>query len=292
MTTPVWISLGSNVGDRRATLDAALVLLDQTRGVVVAAISAYHETRPVGGPGGQGVFLNAAARLETSLPPRALLAATQAIENRLGRVRTVRWGERTLDIDLLIYGCEFVDEPDLKIPHPRLPLRRFVLAPLAEVGPTVRDPVTGQTISTLLGRLDRRPRIVMLDESICEPMPRVASLVATALAARVVSDPTVGPDSRGQARSRASLAPDSEHVVRRWIEAAGTGLNATDPTWYVVERAFDWGKVGMCFIVASPGSRWPRRPGRGGTTILWPEATEPDSIVAEVVAVCRGIEGV
>ncbi len=84
MTTPVWIGLGSNLGDRKATLDAAVAALAEALGVVVRAVSSYHETAPVGGPPGQGSFLNAAARLDTTLDPHQLLAVTQAVENRLG----------------------------------------------------------------------------------------------------------------------------------------------------------------------------------------------------------------
>src|SRR5436305_11685098 len=104
MATPAWIGLGSNLGDRKGILDAAVAALADAPGVAVKAVSSYHETSPVGGPAGQGAFLNAAAWLETSLDPHQLLAVLQEIEHRAGRVRKARWGERTLDLDLLIYG--------------------------------------------------------------------------------------------------------------------------------------------------------------------------------------------
>jgi 2-amino-4-hydroxy-6-hydroxymethyldihydropteridine diphosphokinase len=144
------ISLGSNLGDREAILDGAVVALRTTPGIVVRSVSSYHETEPVGGPLGQGRFLNAAALLETSRSPRELLQALQEIENRFGRVRTVRWGERTLDLDLILFGQDVIDEPDLIVPHPRFSGRRFVLAPLAEIVPDAIDPASGKTITRLL----------------------------------------------------------------------------------------------------------------------------------------------
>jgi 2-amino-4-hydroxy-6-hydroxymethyldihydropteridine diphosphokinase len=163
MSTPVWIGLGSNLGDRQGTLDAAVAALADAPGVAVEAVSSYHQTRPVGGPPGQASFLNAAARLTTALAPLELLKITQGIEDRLGRVRAVRWGERTLDIDLLIHGSASIETVELKLPHPRLAFRRFVLGPLSEIAPTIVEPGSGRTIADLLVNLDRRPRLVAMD---------------------------------------------------------------------------------------------------------------------------------
>src|SRR4051794_25822954 len=109
MGTLALIGLGSNLGDRKANIDLAIAALSETPGVTVRAISSYHETAPVGGPGGQGAFLNAAASLDTALDPHALLRHLQQMENRAGRVRSVRWGERTLDLDLLLFGDLVLD---------------------------------------------------------------------------------------------------------------------------------------------------------------------------------------
>ncbi len=155
MTTRALIGLGSNLGDRRATLDAALAALASLAGVEVRAVSAYHQTEPVGGPGGQGPFLNAAALLATALEPLDLLAALHEIERKLGRVRTVRWGERTLDLDLLLFGDRVVDSRELTVPHPRIASRRFVLIPAAEIAPAMADPIRRRTIAQLLADLDR-----------------------------------------------------------------------------------------------------------------------------------------
>ena len=151
-----FIALGSNLGDRRGTLEGAVAALSSTSGVVVRKVSSFHETEPVGGPPGQGLFLNAAAVLETSLDPFGLLQVLREIEERFGRTRTVRWGERTLDLDLLLFDDRVVDTPELTVPHPRLTERRFVLEPLAEVAPDTIEPVTRRTIIDLLADLAPR----------------------------------------------------------------------------------------------------------------------------------------
>jgi 2-amino-4-hydroxy-6-hydroxymethyldihydropteridine diphosphokinase len=155
MASRAMIGLGSNLGDRAALLDGALAALAATSGVRIVGVSSFCETEPVGGPPGQGPYLNAAAALETTLEPIDLLRALQAIEARFGRVRTVRWGERTLDLDLLLFDDRIIDSPELTVPHPRLAERRFVLEPLAEIAPDAVEPVTGRTVSGLLRELDR-----------------------------------------------------------------------------------------------------------------------------------------
>jgi len=149
-----YIGLGSNLGDRRGALERAIAALSAAPGVIVQRVSSFHETEPVGGPPGQGMFLNAAAVLETTLDPLRLLHVLQEIEAQSGRRRTVRWGERTLDLDLLLYADQIVEQPELTIPHPRLSVRRFVLEPLVEVAPEAVDPVTKRTIAELLADLN------------------------------------------------------------------------------------------------------------------------------------------
>jgi 2-amino-4-hydroxy-6-hydroxymethyldihydropteridine diphosphokinase len=149
------IGLGSNLGDRAAMLEGALAALSSTPGVRIERVSSVCETEPVGGPTGQGPYLNAAAAIETTLEPLVLLRVLQAIEARFGRGRTVRWGERTLDLDLLLFDDRVIDSPELTVPHPRLAERRFVLEPLAEIAPDAVEPTTGRTVSGLLRELDR-----------------------------------------------------------------------------------------------------------------------------------------
>ncbi len=138
MTASVYIGLGSNVGDRAGHLMGALDALDRTPGVRVVACSSFHETTPVGGPPGQGPFLNAAAALVTRLRPQALLTALLEIERRFGRMRGLPDGPRTLDLDLLLYDLERVRTAELVVPHPRMWGRSFVLGPLAEICPPAR----------------------------------------------------------------------------------------------------------------------------------------------------------
>lgn len=125
-----FLGLGSNLGDRRAYLANAIARLPD-----VAAVSPVYETDPVGGPPGQGAYLNCVAELLTDRTPRELLAAAQAAEAAADRVRLERWGPRTLDVDVLLVGDETVNDPDLVVPHPRMWSRGFVLVPLGDLAP-------------------------------------------------------------------------------------------------------------------------------------------------------------
>lgn len=129
----MFVALGSNLGDRAATLRGALDTLNATPGVRVLRFSSFHETAPVGGPPGQGPFLNAVAELATAIPPAELLTRLHAIEARFGRERSVANAPRTLDLDLLLYRRERIAGPDLTVPHPRMWQRAFVLTPLGEL---------------------------------------------------------------------------------------------------------------------------------------------------------------
>ena len=157
MPSVAYIALGSNMGDRSGMLKGAIADLARAPCVAVLTLSSLHETRPVGGPPGQGLFLNAAAVLETTLTPWNLLKVLLEIEERFGRTRTVHWGERTLDLDLLLFDDQIIDTPELTIPHPRMAVRRFVLEPLAEIAPDAVDPITKRTIANLLAGLEPMP---------------------------------------------------------------------------------------------------------------------------------------
>jgi 2-amino-4-hydroxy-6-hydroxymethyldihydropteridine diphosphokinase len=148
-----YIGLGSNLGDREAILNGAVGALRETPGIRVLGVSTLHEIEPVGGPAGQGRYLNAAAALDATLDPLAVLRVLHEIEARFGRVRSVRWGERTLDLDILLFGDQIIDTPELVVPHPRLTERLFVLEPLCEIAPKAVDPRTGLTIERLLADL-------------------------------------------------------------------------------------------------------------------------------------------
>jgi 2-amino-4-hydroxy-6-hydroxymethyldihydropteridine diphosphokinase len=144
----VYLSLGSNIGDREANLNAAIRALPAA-GIGIARTSPIYETEPVDYTN-QRWFLNLVVEAETELMPLQLLARTARIERELGRIRGVAKGPRTIDIDILFYGKAVVHAATLEIPHPRLGERRFVLAPLADLVPDLRHPVTHQSIRTLL----------------------------------------------------------------------------------------------------------------------------------------------
>jgi 2-amino-4-hydroxy-6-hydroxymethyldihydropteridine diphosphokinase len=138
--TRAYVGIGANLGDRRATLERAVELLDARDGVTVVGVSSLRETEPWG-PVAQPPFLNGAVALETTLSARALLDELLAVERALGRSREgERWGPRTIDLDLLLFGDEVVDQPGLHVPHPRLPERVFALEPLAELDPALELP--------------------------------------------------------------------------------------------------------------------------------------------------------
>jgi len=153
--TRALLGLGSNMGDSWAILREAVGSLS---GVV--AVSPVYRTDPVGGPAGQDPFLNIVVEIDTDLTARQLLGVCHRLESAADRVRTVRWGPRTLDVDIVWIDGVTVAEPDLEVPHPRMRQRRFVMAPLADVAPDVagpewRDKAEGRV--DLVGPLDSRP---------------------------------------------------------------------------------------------------------------------------------------
>jgi 2-amino-4-hydroxy-6-hydroxymethyldihydropteridine diphosphokinase len=150
--TLAYVGLGANLGPREITLLRAVDLLAETEGVDVRAVSQLRETEPVGVVE-QPLFLNGAVALDTSLSPRELLDRLLEIERELGRVRELRWGPRVVDLDLLVYGDRRMEEPGLRVPHPRLHERRFALEPLAELDPELDVPGLGR-VEDALAALD------------------------------------------------------------------------------------------------------------------------------------------
>lgn len=153
-----FIGLGSNLGDRPAHLDLGFTGLERLEATTLLHQSSIHETQPVG-PVTQGLYLNAVAAIETTLTARELLDHLMRIESEAGRDRQEeqRWGPRTLDLDLLLYGDAVITQEGLTVPHPRMHLRHFVLGPLCELAPDLSHPVLRQTMRGLLESLDSCP---------------------------------------------------------------------------------------------------------------------------------------
>ena len=150
--TRAYVGLGANLGPREVTILRAVDLLALADGISVLEVSQLRETEPVG-VADQPAFLNGVVAVDTTLDARTLLETLLEIERELGRVRTERWGPRTIDLDLLVFGDEIIDEPGLTVPHPRLGERRFALEPLTELAPELVVPGLGR-VDEALAELD------------------------------------------------------------------------------------------------------------------------------------------
>ena len=180
------VGCGSNLGPRRDLLDRAIELLRFMPGVRVLQTSRFLESKAVGGPADQPAFLNAACLVETDLPPRDLLGALQAVENTLDRQRDVRWGPRTIDLDLLLYDSLEIDHEDLTVPHPRMTTRRFVLEPCAEIAPDFLHPPTGCSVRDLLDNISPAHRQIAVCGVPGSGAAEVAATLADATLGRVI----------------------------------------------------------------------------------------------------------
>jgi 2-amino-4-hydroxy-6-hydroxymethyldihydropteridine diphosphokinase len=154
-----YVALGSNIDDREHYLQDAIAALNQESGITVTGLSSIYETEPVGFVD-QSAFLNMVIQVSTVLPAEELLFTLLAIENRLGRTRDLRWGPRTIDLDLLLYGDHRLTTPDLIIPHPRMHERAFVLVPLSEVLYERQD-AAFEFISAHLEKLEGKEGVVL-----------------------------------------------------------------------------------------------------------------------------------
>lgn len=149
-----YIGLGSNIGNREMMLASSIEKLGNSCMVKVTKRSKFYETKPVGGPP-QSDFLNAALEIDTLLQPEELLGRLQEIENDLGRKREIKWGPRTIDMDILLYEDYIINSANLKIPHPLMHIRRFVLDPLSEIAPNLKHPVFNKTIIELQNEFEQ-----------------------------------------------------------------------------------------------------------------------------------------
>ncbi len=222
--TAALVALGSNLGDRRQNLQRAVALLAATPGIQVKDISRLRATRPIGGPAGQMEFLNGAALLETSLSPEQLRAAMAEVETVLGRVRpqtSSAWGSRTIDLDLLLYGQETIETPDLIVPHPRMAFRRFVIEPAAEIAPDWRHPTIGWTMAELRDHLRDAPNYIAIAGPIGVGKSALAADVAALTSGRLLTDPAGRSperqiellESREKQLARSTWPPDDRPTI-------------------------------------------------------------------------------
>ena len=153
MSHLAYIALGSNLGDRNAHIAAAIDQLGDHDNIAVLKTSSIYETQPVGGPPQQPDYLNAVVAVQTTLGALDLFECLRQIEENLHRQRSLRWGPRTIDLDLLLYDQDIIDKPDLAVPHPRMHQRRFVMEPLTQIAPHVLHPILKRTAGRILQEL-------------------------------------------------------------------------------------------------------------------------------------------
>jgi 2-amino-4-hydroxy-6-hydroxymethyldihydropteridine diphosphokinase len=194
------IALGSNLGDRAAQLQRAFVELARLAKTMLVARSGWHETPPIGGPGPQGPFINAAALLSTSLEPAQLLSELQRIEDHFGRRRETKWAARPLDLDLALYDDVSLEAAELSLPHPRLCFRRFMLEPAVEIAPWMVHVESGWTLQRLLDHLNGSANLIAVAASDAKHADAVIERVTAELFR----------DSRGAARALRRLG------IHRW----------------------------------------------------------------------------
>jgi 2-amino-4-hydroxy-6-hydroxymethyldihydropteridine diphosphokinase len=237
MSTVAFIALGSNLGDRRAMLAAAVEHLQHQPGAQVVRVSRYWETDPVGGPADQPRFLNAAAEVATDLDVRDFFSLLLHIEKQLGRERHELYGPRTIDLDLLLFGDQVIQEKDLVVPHPRMHQRAFVLGPLVEIAATVVHPVLKRTMAELLARVAAQPlcgqRAVVTGSS-----SGIGRAIALELARRGVD--VIIHAHRSQEQAELTCQAAAEHGVRSSFLL--TDLRETTACHGLVEEA--WRRLG------------------------------------------------
>jgi 2-amino-4-hydroxy-6-hydroxymethyldihydropteridine diphosphokinase len=282
------LGLGSNLGDREITLRAGLAAIDALPDVRVRRSSDFRRSKPVGGPAGQGEFLNAAATIETKTSPLRLLAELQDIESRHGRTATSkRWAARPLDIDLLLYDAEVIETPMLTLPHPRMTFRRFVLEPAAEIAPRTLHPVIGWPIERLLLHLTAASDLVAIVSPSEKYRRHFAELICKRCGARPVEGPTFA------TAEQFWPAPVSSWLKLNSPPAANASSAIKSTALPYAAAAFPKLSILLDADSTSPNvakSQWSavvRRPGRGPTLRL--QETEAATFEAEITAAIEAV---
>jgi 2-amino-4-hydroxy-6-hydroxymethyldihydropteridine diphosphokinase len=281
------LGLGSNLGDREAALRAALAAIDALPDVRLRKQSEYHLTQPIGGPAGQGEFLNAAAVVETSVAPLRLLDELKQIESRLGRRPAERWAPRTLDIDILLYDDEVAETTMLTLPHPRMSFRRFVLAPAAQIAPRMLHPIIGWPVERLLLHLDKASDQAVIVSPSDGLRSQIVHILVHRFGAALIDAPTFA--------TAEQLWPV---VISTWIAFPHTTADSTPAprqpgTLPYAAAAFPKLTILVDADATSAGvakSQWSaivRRPGRGPTLRL--QTTGQQTMDAEVTAALESV---
>lgn len=291
------ISLGSNLGDRAGLLRQAVAAIQDLEGVRLSATSTWHETLPAGGPANQGSFLNGCVALETHLSPTDLFAHLAAVENHLGRTRSIRWDARLIDIDLLLYDERVIDTPELTVPHPRMAFRRFVLEPAMEIAADMRHPLIDWSLRQLMDHLNQTPNYVAITGAgayaVLDQLSTIDHQLVSERSAsfRVASHPTLSESDLLRHRMQVLQTVDWNHAQRFvisdfWIgtghdmpaqqaqptESCGTLSNPPEPKLLVL--------VEPCLTEPSPLHAAVTAPTRGPYLLL--DAQKVDNAVQEI----------
>jgi 2-amino-4-hydroxy-6-hydroxymethyldihydropteridine diphosphokinase len=284
MTTCL-LGLGSNLGDRDATLRAVLADIDALPDVQVLQRSDWFRSLPIGGPEGQDEYLNAAAVIETTIPPLRVLDELKKLESRHGRYPAERWSARSIDVDILLYGTEVAETEMLTLPHPRMSFRRFVLEPAAQVAPKMLHPIIGWPVERLLLHLNSASDRLAIISPSDEARRRVAQVV----------------QERG--RAMAASAPEFQTAERHWpaawtswfaLQSASTATSSeiAKPTLAYAAAAFPKLSILLDGPFAKPADKlqWStlvRQPGRGPMLRL--QTPNPAEIDAEALAAIAAV---
>ncbi len=274
------------MGDSPVTLSAAINEIAALPNIRLIRQSGWYRTQPVGGPAGQSDYVNGAALVETTIPPLTLLAEMQQIEDRHGRTRAERWGPRTLDIDLLIYGNEVSETEMLTLPHPRMSFRRFVLEPAVEIAPKMLHPINGWPLQQLLLHLDQASDLL----AIMSPSDATRKQLTDFLSQNSAATSTESPKFETADRHWPSLWTN-------WLSVtpAAKAANPTPPTTGLPYGAAAFPKLSILLDadIAHRGAdklRWStqvRQPGRGPTLRL--QTLDQSEIEAEVLAAINAV---